>query len=1457
MPFTAPEEEVVTSPIGRFIPADVQADRDRQANVLRASEGSPSIEEDDARMRAGGVKKGIGAPGLVNVPKEGGFVTPDSDKIKNSFTTPDSDKLGAESKGPLSKASDLLEYPFDIARFGMKGLAGMAGQVAGPLAGGAEVAKSAITGDFSHTQEDALAANARATSMLSDRPEFQPKTPVGHWLEDKFNQVIQAFKDDGVEAARNAADLMNLSPDNKFRAASHAAAIVGPDIAMTIFGFKGLTAKPGVKPGGTTPLPEIPGAEASPPVTPPAPEGTIPYVKPEMPPEPPPAVVQPSIRGSVPYSESEGIQVGTSPGAAPEPRLGATESIPYDPTVEAQQGEAATPLSARTAGVDAPHQLGLPLVERGEERPGQMTDLTLKDDPEYQFRQAQKDLFEEPIDKATAKPGFMRDALEAKAVREFEQRKAENTESPRTVEASVPPDEVPGPGYLGGTGKKGFGQGGAVDWFDRINKMKEEGRTFDETPKVYNLGDAVRLMSGKSGVVIARTDTGYQIRIHPRDGGGFDFVPTEGIANRSLVGGVGKAGFKQGGAFNFLDMFLKKEAKEPEKTIEVFGNPLKSTADYIKENQLPTDDVKSQLGLSTGSFRSTTPYIANIKSGAAKLMVHFENALHTAMSLEHSLNYVMNPVYHTFSKYYGMGLFSKVKVDQFRTDLKLALDWEKNPESWGGGEGHWYPTGPEMVKLGMNPKSAAVWRGIFDNMEQQWAILEQTATINGREVPPRIPGYLPHIWKGPYSVLMERERSDGSIANVGEYNYYSLKEARETEKIIINQIKTRADGQGINTRVEKPNPLGSGAQEMLDGIMRAKDRMEGVAGLEALTKGIYEGLAKGIVTSVLDRSNPAKIGHLLQRVLDADPVTGLKHSGIKDAIKSFQQMNEAVNAWHARSKLVNETVFPLDAAGFWDASPLGKDTAQRYLENYFKVPKVIWKALDTHVKAILIDHGLDPNMAHAAAAKMNQGFAWYYLGANPSFYIANSFQSLISMPALMMIKAFGELHGEKTGSITRALVSKEYTNIAMLDPKNPLVKYASENGHIDPVGADLMNIHDPVNMGIERRTRMNAFNLGYSYAKQFMSDADALRMGGKFADLVSVPYSKQLGTPALLAQLPVVGSVLSMFMTYQLHQLGLLKQQFEVVKQSSYTGNPKALAYSMGSMLGLQAMNISLFGLGGAALVQNWDQIVKAVNTIFKTDFKTSKELGRDLNQLAQEHGVNLHHVLEHGAISEGIGYDISSSGSGPGPQLPDAVAEGVAQLIAGAVLTGRFFTNVPPTQKEKWEWAKTLPKSVQGMAEYAIKEDHFSDVVAKAMGEKKDYSVDPKDINDPGDYERTQRDVMVRLLTGLKSVGETSTNTTNALFNIGEANIKNLSSYQIQWLKENLTKWGPREDKILLDLALTTGANPRDTITSLIDYFKNNRLSTEEKLALKIHAGELEGIFRYQRFMNQKKKEN
>lgn len=961
-------------------------------------------------------------------------------------------------------------------------------------------------------------------------------------------------------------------------------------------------------------------------------------------------------------------------------------------------------------------------------------------------------------------------------------------------------------------------------------------------------------------------------------------VHSSNLFERDIPKQINKGTFGQSGAIDpslftepiervsriFKNIF--EQGKDPVKTKELFG-PAVSTDQFIKEHIGlidKMDDVPYQMGASSATFTASTPLIKKPNSLAAKTWHHFVEKIREASVIQHTMDHGFSEVFKSLeAQFHDTAIVGQVvpksfKAEKIREFITHAVEIEKDPSSWFNGKDY-YPTEQQLIQRGMDPKKANLLRRLYDVFETQWPVLEATAKMNNIPVPPRIPGWISHVFKGPYTVKIKKYDKKGTpdevVKHLEEYNFPNEKRAKKALEEFNQIIQKHHQGQGVEAIYEPPKANKNTIQELLNGMWEAKDRLDPNGpgkGLQALMEAIYESSAKGIITSALERSKPPMKGHLFERVTrppaDVD-VRGLTNKEVVQALRSLKDASEAVSSWYTRSKFVNETLFPLDQAGLLPAGSNLRQMTRSQMETFFRIPGKVFNELDTKVRDLLIRGGLDPSLAGSVAKGLNSGFSLYYLMGNIPYYIANSVQWTLGMSALGMIKNFGILNGEKTGSITRAIAEAglHSESTLTLRKNNSLVKWANDHGHIDPVAIENLTptkFKDPVALFIERRGRMASFQLGYHYFKQIFPHEEALKAAGRFTDMISVPYSREFGAPTMLSKIPVVGSALSVFVTYQQHMLGLLNQQLALTSRSVKEANPKALGTALTTMASTQAVNIALFGLAGMAGMSNWDAIARLLNSWFGSDVLTTKELGRVLDDTLAQNGMDTSSVFSHGYASQVLPGqpDITGSGSGPGWALPTAAFSAAGTALAAAILTTKKFSDRPPSKKEVWEVTRTMPKIPQTFFEYALKNDHLEDIWKTWIGEKPDYSP-MKDINLPGQL-RTLQETRMRMSFGVKSLREQDFNTSVAITNMKEQRIRDRTNKAIQLLKEG--KLSPeQEQKIYNDLAMDAFVMPEQVMDAVIEYEMKKRMTEDERKAL--GGTTLQGFRKYEEYNKQR----
>lgn len=901
---------------------------------------------------------------------------------------------------------------------------------------------------------------------------------------------------------------------------------------------------------------------------------------------------------------------------------------------------------------------------------------------------------------------------------------------------------------------------------------------------------------------------------------------------------------------------------------ELAGLPSMSTETFIKHlasAELLPGDTRVQVGLASASYRAVNQALRNPKSLAHQVLLHFDHRIRNIFRYEQELNANIREKFHDFSDHYKATALLKrnAKVEEFRNDLRIALSFEKDPQSWGGGPGKWYPSLDDLMNRGMSVEAAKVWRGVFDMMEQTFNVLEATITKAGVKMPARVPGYLPHVFSGPYRlVIAEGPTNVPNPSYVGEMGFYNMRDLEKTKAILEARFKDK----NYSYEIERPTAWGNEASDLLNGLYRASSIQAAARQTSNLMKTIYESNAKGIIGSALERQKVPKWGHTLDRVVSADPVMQLPRGRIVDAMTSLHKSAEAVNAWSARVRFVSETLFPLEQGGYLQPGTNLHKSVHRYMEAYMKIPNPIFKELDAKTRDILIAQGLDPSLAHTVMEHINSGFAKYFLFGNIPFYVVNALQSTVALPNLALKKSMQQLAGERTGSISKALkdATKDiYDGWSVLTIErrfnSPVMKWAYDQGYLNPVLVEYMDnarFSDPVALKIDQKTRWTAFAINYHYYKQMHPEMTARRLAGEATNEVAVPYSHQVGAPLVLGKVPVIGRPMVMFATYMMHMFGMMNQQRIVMQRAAVNKNPKAFANALASAAGLQTMNVMLYGLGGLALYQNWNDIIMFLNQTMGTTFKTSEEVGREWDKKLGTDGL-----LTYGLVSKLLGYDISSSAQGVAYQAPLAGVTAFGSGITAGFLAGKWALNKAGvidrqiTKKEVWETARSMPAFWRGKVEWLLRSNILSPEKIPTQGVAGDFAtMVTSDVNLPGprrggtDPTDQWGDMLMRVLFGPVSMEEKQFGATERINKYRQArNAQRTANLAQRFREQGATDENVQE---ATKLAQDLGYNPDALLRAMVRYQLLRQLTPMERKMLQL-GNTPAGILKLQQYQD------
>lgn len=853
-------------------------------------------------------------------------------------------------------------------------------------------------------------------------------------------------------------------------------------------------------------------------------------------------------------------------------------------------------------------------------------------------------------------------------------------------------------------------------------------------------------------------------------------------------------------------------------------------------------DIKPTIGLRTGTFAGITPAMkVGPRQKAYVAALHFLNKVKKAVANEHALNYDHIKKFETFEKHYGLGKGLGVKKhhqEAFAKDVAIALRFERKPNEWFNGK-DWYPNDQQLIDAGMSPDSARVWRSAFDEMELLWERLDETAKANGTKPVPRIPGYLPHEISGPYRVQAYRLRKNGEKQYVMDLGANNMREATALRDLAKKHLAGEPDI--ILDNVVKPTPGKRDVGGMLEQLRRARDAAGNMEGLAKLTQIIEENAAKSIISHALQRSHPTKFGHTLERAAAFGDDFGLASKDMTKAIEIFRDYARAVNGWTERSRLVRETLGPMDAAGYFDHPNLHR-LAMDYFKSYTRIQGV--HLMDTVVKDFMVSMGMNPNGPGNAVHAMQGAFAKYYLWANIPFYVVNSAQSLASFPVLLGAASRLRLAGGTPPNLAvvaargSARLKNAFTEGGFT--RDPALEWAKKHGFLDPQAIEAVDpaqFQDKITQLIDTRTRRISFIYGHEFWKAAgKTGEEALRLAGEFANEVSVPYSQQIGAPSLLTKIPAFGRAAAMFTTYPVHIMSMLENNLKVTVQAIRQKNPKAALEGLGAMTSFAGMQLALFGTMAVPFAAAFDKIMELINDFYgKPVVPTMKEVGRKIDNAVGAKGLT-----EFGVISSVTGWDISGSASGVMPQVPTAFSRGAQTLFEAALLSGRWLgstvgMDTKPTKQEVYDVARQLPPVYRGMAEWLIKD--FPRYSSRQSPHEKGES-------------RTKTQQIMAIL-GIKSTEERAGEYTERLDKLNEQRITARFSRLSEQFKDNgLT---PELADKLIEISMEYKRDPMAVLNAYQTFLENQQLSPIERRAKKaLSSGDFGRFQRYQELQQQ-----
>lgn len=920
--------------------------------------------------------------------------------------------------------------------------------------------------------------------------------------------------------------------------------------------------------------------------------------------------------------------------------------------------------------------------------------------------------------------------------------------------------------------------------------------------------------------------------------------PEQPIVARNPFAGPGG---KQGGAID-LSAFTPKEQADYERAIPILGRNRQTFEEFAASHPVEGPDINRRIGAGDGSFRTHSEL--NKHADELNHGIHVGAFVDDQMHLkkedyERKIIEKVLPNWNQFRSRYQTRLLPQEAYagflpfyKTFVKDTKIALDLEKNP-TWFDGTSY-SPTVEQLKAAGMDPKSAVSWNNLYKGWDNVWPDMEDFAKQRGMDIPPRVPGYLPHFTQGAWVVRLFRETPDGGREYAASVGAKSAAQANEFKTTLDNHAEKNPNG--YTTVIEPPN-INNDLASMIHGIFEVKTKIGQDQALSALLGRLYEQSSMGFLQGALERAKNPQYLHQLDRIGSGDTFQ-LTPKETFNAMGKMKTLMEAIPAMKMRGDFCRDILFPLESGGFFDNRPNLLNAVQEYVKQFMHIPDTSAGHIDSWVKDNFVRMGKDPGIPGKWIQSLNNATAMWYLLYSPRFLFNGQLtQKFLGSSIVWQAKADARntgLPGADKMSVSKALLQDlAYSSKKiMLGSGESLHDYAMKTGHAQPTFIENLDtshvFNDPLAKWIEQYTRQGGMRLGYLLYRQVMTEKDALNAAGRFTDNMNVQYSSDLGKPFVFSKEGEYFKPTFTFMQYWMHQFQQLSSHGTTIANSWHAGDPGAIAESsMGLASSLAAM-VAVGGLQGLPFVMTANAIVNYFNENFGTEWPTAKEVARSTGDLLRNtdwgspYANLVAKVGEFGLTSTATGYDMSSSGQGPNPQIPGEVfLSFLGTLGTAAIMAGKWaFKPGGVTIKDMSEDIGKLPPALRGDAEYLLRNKSLEDVWKFASGQVQDQAPSKLNVEWPGNYTRTPLDSILTLV-GLKSIGEAAQNTTSSIDAMRQKAQDVVTATMSQQVMSN--PGGPKTAEYLVYLAQRFHEDPQ-TILGAIQQYQKSRYMTEDQ---------------------------
>lgn len=746
--------------------------------------------------------------------------------------------------------------------------------------------------------------------------------------------------------------------------------------------------------------------------------------------------------------------------------------------------------------------------------------------------------------------------------------------------------------------------------------------------------------------------------------------------------------------------------------------------------------------------------------------------LRSALATEHQIAFDhFKPGNDAYNAYYKIKTLWRFMKDQFKEDTKLVVPMEGG-KGWYVEGGEWIPTVQNLMDAGMKPESAQIWRTMHEGHEKLWNMLSQAMALVGRDMPPRVPGWLPHFITGSWRVII----SDVAGNYTHEFGYYRRSEQRAAYKAMMEQIKERPD---LKIETEDPGAISKQTADIVTGLLSKAKEMKDNPALHDFILDLAKSEMQGIVQQVMERQAVPKAGHLLERI-NMEGHAGIPDRQILVAAKMMERMQSQVIKFHQSLKFLHEDFFPMVESGVFPDGSNVSHAVDHLVKTYLEKNSKIGVDIEYVMKDFMRKFGLDPGILEPFGQFLKSAYGKFALSWKPGFWEVNYFQKTFVLPTLLNEQVKLGLAGASTmpniASAFKAATSDLATSEGRSFRQRALL-YAARHGFSDPRTLEQLDPgwgRDPVGVFEEKNTRKSTFLTSAKfYLDSGMTEEQAFRAAGTNSERVAVPTSPRVGQAIIITRLPQPIRSMALFYGFGSQMLAMAEQTRMLMFKSAYALEPKAAAKASASLGSILVLGYALGSVGGLIGSELWDAITEGMSKLgyYWPDSKAvARQNGVRAQKLLKSLGANDplanlgQDVAQFGLLSGLIGYNVTPSAMAPTINMSLFGADTLKLMWETAMLSATYgvakltpkgMHSVYEPSPDDWNsLVHKMPPQWQTKINFFMRND-YKDIPKLWAGEMQNYTEGRRNgqrkVDAPG-MEITPFEALLDFWTGLKS---------------------------------------------------------------------------------------------------------